>query len=142
LGVQNDEIKAFTDLGNAERISEREKHEIRYCKDIKRWLFWIGIRWQVDETGEINRRIQQAMKSIYEEVKYAEGDASLIEKIGITLGNLRPTARSTQLKGLPARQRSFRFHWTSWMLTRCSSTAQTEPSSSKAAGCVLIRGTT
>ena len=86
------EIKAFTDLGNAERISEREKHEIRYCKDIKRWLFWIGIRWQVDETGEINRRIQQAMKSIYEEVKYAEGDASLIEKI-------RDHARKSQAYG-------------------------------------------
>ena len=75
------EIKPLTDMGNAERVFEREKDGILYCKEINRWLFWNGMRWQIDVNGEIHRRIQKTMKMIIEEVKYAEGDASLIEEI-------------------------------------------------------------
>jgi len=75
------EIKPLTDMGNAERFFEREKDGVLYCKEINRWLFWNGMRWQIDVNGEIHRRIQKTMKMIIEEVKYAEGDASLIEEI-------------------------------------------------------------
>lgn len=75
------EIKAFTDLGNAERFLEHHKEEIRYCPEIKMWLIWNGSRWQIDENGIIHEKAKETVKRIQEEIELAQGDPILQKRI-------------------------------------------------------------
>lgn len=74
-------IKSFTDLGNAQRFEEQHRDTVRFCKDMRLPLFWNGKLWKSDETGEIQRKAQETVKKIAEEVELAKGDSSLIEDI-------------------------------------------------------------
>lgn len=42
-----------TDLGNAERLIEFAKGNIRFHVKAKRWLVWDGLRWQLDDEGKV-----------------------------------------------------------------------------------------
>jgi putative DNA primase/helicase len=55
----------LTDLGNAERLLETAGSDLRYVHTWKRWLIWDGIRWAVDDNGEIERRAVSAIREIY-----------------------------------------------------------------------------
>lgn len=44
-----------TDTGNAKRIYDRFKDVIRYSYNRKRWYFWDGKRWQIDDGGEVKK---------------------------------------------------------------------------------------
>ena len=48
-----EEIKALTDLGNADRFIEQHKQDSRYSPEQKKWLHWNGIQWIIDENGEV-----------------------------------------------------------------------------------------
>ncbi|SDZ40055.1 putative DNA primase/helicase [Proteiniborus ethanoligenes] len=63
------EIEGFpcTDLGNAERLVAMFGDDIRYCYEAKSWLIWKGTRWEWDETGEIERKAKETVRSIYGE---------------------------------------------------------------------------
>ena len=56
----------FTDLGNAERFAQRQAGQLRYCRSWKKWLFWSGRHWQVDATGEAERRAAETVRHILE----------------------------------------------------------------------------
>jgi putative DNA primase/helicase len=56
-----------TDLGNAERMVTRFRGEIRYCSPRHLWFAWDSRRWQLDETGEINRKAKATVRAIYKE---------------------------------------------------------------------------
>jgi putative DNA primase/helicase len=58
-----------TDLGNAERLAARHGEHLRYCHPWKKWLFWNGKRWAVDECGRTNRLAAETVRSIYDEAK-------------------------------------------------------------------------
>ena len=85
-------IKPFTDLGNAQRFEEQHRNDVRFCKNMRRPLFWNGKYWKIDETGAIQRKAQETVKKIVEEVKFAKGDTSLIE-------NIQDHARRSQAYG-------------------------------------------
>ena len=42
-----------TELGNAERFVARYGKDLHYCHPWKKWLFWDGSRWCLDNTGNI-----------------------------------------------------------------------------------------
>ena len=56
-----------TDLGNAMRLVAQHSEDIRYCGAWKSWLFWDGLRWNEDETGEVERRAKGTARGIYSE---------------------------------------------------------------------------
>lgn len=68
-------IYNLTDLGNAERMADMFKDEIRYCHAWRSWLIWDGVRWMIDKTNQINQKAKQAVRSIYQEAS-AEVDSS------------------------------------------------------------------
>lgn len=45
-----------TDLGNAQRLVREHGVDLRYVGAWRKWLFWSGKRWEIDETGEVRRR--------------------------------------------------------------------------------------
>ena len=63
--------KPCTDLGNAERLVQQHRVDIRYVPQL-RWLVWDGRRWVVDETGEIERKAKVTVRSIYMEATNCE----------------------------------------------------------------------
>lgn len=56
-----------TELGNAKRLVSRHGQDIRYCTQWHKWLVWERTQWIVDETGEIDRKAKETVRSIYEE---------------------------------------------------------------------------
>lgn len=44
-----------TDTGNAHRLYDRCNGEIRYSYNRKKWYYWTGKMWALDETGEIKK---------------------------------------------------------------------------------------
>lgn len=57
---------SLTDLGNAERLVGRHGHDLIHVYGIG-WFVWDGGRWQRDETGEVDRRCYETVRSIHEE---------------------------------------------------------------------------
>lgn len=53
-----------TDLGNAQRLVRLHGQDLHYCYAWDRWLIWDGIRWAIDESGEIYRRAKHAVHMI------------------------------------------------------------------------------
>jgi 5S rRNA maturation endonuclease (ribonuclease M5) len=54
----------FTDLGNAERFAQRQAGQLRYCRSWKKWLVWSGRHWEIDATGEAERRAAETVRHI------------------------------------------------------------------------------
>ncbi|MDP9472822.1 MAG: phage/plasmid primase, P4 family, partial [Chloroflexota bacterium] len=63
------EAPHLTDLGNAQRLVTRHGRDLRYCHLWNKWLAWDGMRWQVDDSGEIVRRAKATVRGIYAEAK-------------------------------------------------------------------------
>ena len=59
----------LTDLGNAERLVYHFGEQIRYCHAWKRWLIWDGVRWVVDQSGQIYQLAKKVVRKIYREVQ-------------------------------------------------------------------------
>ena len=57
----------LTDMGNADRLISLFGDEILFCYPWNAWLIWNGKRWQKDETGEIDRKAEATVRSIYAE---------------------------------------------------------------------------
>lgn len=66
----------LTDLGNAERLTARHGEDLRHVPAWGRWLVYDGIRWRVDDTGEVERRAKEAVRSIYGEAEDAPDQAA------------------------------------------------------------------
>lgn len=45
----------MTDTGNAHRMCDKFGHVIRYSYNRKKWYYWDGSAWRIDETGEIKK---------------------------------------------------------------------------------------
>jgi putative DNA primase/helicase len=59
--------KQLTDLGNAERLVLRHGNELRHCGEHDRWYIWTGTHWQSDITGDVQRRGEETIRSLYAE---------------------------------------------------------------------------
>jgi putative DNA primase/helicase len=64
-----------TDYGNAERLVANYGADIRFCHVWGRWLHWDGMRWAIDESGEIVRLAKATVRSIYQEAATIEDEA-------------------------------------------------------------------
>lgn len=58
---------AMTDTGNAQRLYDRFGKVIRYSYNRKKWYFWTGKRWEIDDNGEIKKLADMICKDIKRE---------------------------------------------------------------------------
>jgi putative DNA primase/helicase len=68
-----EDAEHLTDSGNARRIVNMHGQDLRYSPAWGTWLIWSRTHWKPDETGEIVRRAQLALRSIYNEAEAASG---------------------------------------------------------------------
>jgi len=61
-----------TDYGNAERLVDTHGSDIHWVFERGMWATWDGAHWQLDETGEIERRAKRVVRNIYREARAAE----------------------------------------------------------------------
>ena len=57
----------LSDLGNARRLVARDGKDLRYNYLAKKWYFWDGRHWRVDDCGEVERRSKGVVADIYQE---------------------------------------------------------------------------
>ena len=82
----------LTESGNAERFVEMHGADSRYCHLYKKWFFWDGTKWQVDESGEADRKAKEVVKAIYESAKKLPVPVPKFEKR--ILNHAKSTARA------------------------------------------------
>ena len=58
---------SLSDLGNARRLVALHGQDIRYNYLNRKWYFWDGCRWRVDDCGEVERRAKRGVGEIYRE---------------------------------------------------------------------------
>lgn len=70
----------MTDTGNAHRMYDKFGNIIRYSYNRKRWYFWTGKMWILDESGEIKKLADDICEDIKKEA-WATDDEELRDKI-------------------------------------------------------------
>ena len=74
MTIQPEPTRALTDLGNAQRFVKQHGQEVRYCHTQRKWFFWDGTRWRIDENGEVERKAKQTVRGMYEEASQVTDD--------------------------------------------------------------------
>jgi P4 family phage/plasmid primase-like protien len=55
----------YTDSGNAERLVLLHGRDIRFCLEMKKWLFWDGRRWNTGDTRRVKMLAKRTMRMMY-----------------------------------------------------------------------------
>ena len=58
-------LRAYTDLGNAERFAQDFGGQVRYVPPWRRWLVWDGLRWAEDNGGAVERLAHTMILQLY-----------------------------------------------------------------------------
>ena len=82
----------MTDTGNAQRLRDKYKDNIKYSYIRKKWYYWTGKVWAVDNTGEIKKLADDIVNDIKKEA-FEERDETKQDEI------LRWANRSASSKG-------------------------------------------
>lgn len=77
---EKDRSYDMTDTGNAHRMYDKFGAVIRYSYNRKKWYFWTGKVWMLDENGEIKKMSDEICEDIKREA-WMELDDDLQEKI-------------------------------------------------------------
>jgi putative DNA primase/helicase len=70
----DDEEFHLTDVGNAKRLVKQHGRDLRYCYPYNKFLIWDGKRWQLDITGEADRRAKSSIAAVYIEAAHASDE--------------------------------------------------------------------
>jgi phage/plasmid-associated DNA primase len=57
-----EKLGKITDAGNASLLVEAHMDDLRYCFEMKKWFFWDGKRWQVDEKQFARVLMEETMR--------------------------------------------------------------------------------
>ncbi len=64
----------LSELGNAERLVSRHSNYIRFCHEWNKWIVWTGTHWEIDLTGEVERRAKETIRSMYTEAAQTQDE--------------------------------------------------------------------
>lgn len=96
-----------TDTGNAHRLYDRCNGEIRYSYARKKWYYWTGKVWTLDDTGEIKKYtdlVLSSMKAQAFEMDDGEEKDKFLKFINVCGNSNRKNAMITEtqhLEGIP-----------------------------------------
>jgi len=74
------EAPGLTDLGNAKRLIRGFGQDLKFVSSWKKWMYFTGKRWEIDNTGRVMRLAEQAIATIF-----AEATATADQDIGAKL---------------------------------------------------------
>lgn len=69
VGVENKPTKSYdaTDTGNAHRLYDRFGNVLKYSYNRKKWMFWTGKKWTIDESGEVKKLADEICEDLKKE---------------------------------------------------------------------------
>lgn len=85
----------LTDIGNGKRLADRGKDKLRYIKEWG-WLCWDGKRWQLDQTGAVERMAKETALSIFDETELLTMEERQASKELRTAGGAEDAAAAKQ----------------------------------------------
>ena len=96
-----------TDTGNAHRLFDKCNGEIRYCYTRKKWYYWTGKVWALDDTGEVKKYtdlVLDDMKAQAFEIEDEKERESFLKFVNTCGNSNRKNAMVTEaqhLEGIP-----------------------------------------
>lgn len=97
----------MTDTGNAQRLRDKYKGNIRYSYTRKKWMYWTGKAWRFDDTGEIKKLadliVDDLKKEAFEteEEKEQELRIRFANKTANSAGKCNMITEAQHLEGIP-----------------------------------------
>jgi putative DNA primase/helicase len=87
---------SWSELGNARRLVAQQGRDLRYNHLAKKWLYWTGKNWRVDDSGEIARRAKAVIDGIYQEAM----DADTLERRQKLFKWALQSEKASQIRGM------------------------------------------
>ena len=97
----------MTDTGNAQRLRDKYRGNIRYSYTRKKWLYWTGKAWRFDDTGEIKKLADLIVDDLKreafatEEEKEQELRFKFANKTANSAGKCNMILEAQHLDGIP-----------------------------------------
>ena len=97
----------MTDTGNAQRLRDKYKGNIRYSYTRKKWMYWTGKAWRFDETGEIKKLADIVVEDLKREAfdvqdeKEQEQRLRFASKTANSSGKCNMILEAQHLEGIP-----------------------------------------
>ncbi|MCB7162451.1 phage/plasmid primase, P4 family [Bacillus subtilis] len=63
---------SYTDLGNAERLMYEHGGNFRYHIERKKWFYWNGKYWEVDNKNHLKRKAIEVVKGLQNEIEHIQ----------------------------------------------------------------------
>lgn len=98
----------MTDTGNAQRLFDRFGNIIKYSYNRKKWLYWDGKMWRLDEGAEIKKLADEICEDIKREAIMEEDEKTQVEmlkwasKTASSKGKENMIKECQHLEGVPA----------------------------------------
>ena len=71
----------MTDTGNAHRLYDKFGHIIRYSYNRKKWYYWDGKKWRLDESGEVKKLADVVCEDIKHEAFLEQDEKSQLDML-------------------------------------------------------------
>jgi hypothetical protein len=112
LGRQTAKVNAedrLTDLGNARRLVQLHGNNLRFIPNWRKWLYWTGERWMIDDDGQIMRLPRQRSKPCTQKPRKSPTTLSGPSSVGTRSTPTRDNsfANSSRTLALPAKPPQF-----------------------------------
>jgi phage/plasmid-associated DNA primase len=93
----------YSDQTNAETLVRWYGRDIRYCNELKQWLFWDGRRWAYDTTQHVMRLAKATIKRLAASAETLDDDAAkaLLAHVKASLSASRLKAMVTLAESEP-----------------------------------------
>ncbi|MCX6681682.1 MAG: phage/plasmid primase, P4 family, partial [Methanoregula sp.] len=72
--------RKLTEIGNSEEFVEIYGDEVKYCYEMRKWLYWDTRRWRVDNPGNVEKKAKNIVIGIYQDAA-REDDTGLRQEI-------------------------------------------------------------
>nr|WP_263326076.1 phage/plasmid primase, P4 family [Neobacillus sp. Marseille-Q6967] len=63
---------SYTDLGNAERLIYEHGENFRYHTERKKWLYWNGKYWGLDNTNQLKRKAIEVVRGMQNQIEHIQ----------------------------------------------------------------------
>lgn len=106
------EVKTYdmTDTGNAQRMYDEYGGIIHYIYSRRKWMYWTGSVWQIDETGEIKKLADMIVNKLKDDAMYEQDEKTRERKLKFaartanTNGKNAMITETQHLDGIPILQ--------------------------------------
>ena len=97
----------MTDTGNAQRLRDKFRGNVRYSYTRKKWMYWTGKVWHYDDTGEIKKLADVIVEDLKHEAFREEDEATREKKLKFAYktansnGKVNMIKETEHLDGIP-----------------------------------------